>query len=99
MNKYIKTSKIFFDATDWMDSLISCSKFYGYFSGVTVCAVAVGDSINMAEINDIASSGCAFRATSFTRYDKIIEFAAAEGRGSRQQSPTLEPDFFSGIQF
>ena len=81
------------------NGLISRRQFCDYFPGVTVCAVAIGNRINMAEINDIASSDCVFRSTSFTRYAKIMEFAAAEGRGSGQQSPTLDPDFFSGIQF
>lgn len=71
--------------------------------GVMVCAVAIGGSINMGEINDIASNGCVFTASSFTRYEKIMEFAAAKGRAadsqSGQQSPSLDPGFFNGIQF
>ena len=73
---------------------------------VMVCAVAIGNRINMGEINDIASNGCAFEASSFTRLDKMVEFAAAEGRANDfktgqtgQQSPSLDANFFDGIQF
>ena len=68
-----------------------------------VCAVAVGNKVNMREINDIANNGCSFKASSFTRYEKIMEFAATKGRAadiqSGQQSPRVDPSFFSGIQF
>ena len=69
-----------------------------------VCAIAIGNNIDMTEIEEIASNGCVFTASSFTRYEKIMEFAAAKGRAAdfqsgQQQSPSLDPDFFSGIQF
>ena len=59
-----------------------------------VCVVAIGNSINTGEINDIASNGCSFKASSFTILNKMVEFAAAEGRANDfktgqtgQQSP------------
>ena len=68
-----------------------------------VCAIAIGDNIDMTEIEEIATNGCVFTASSFTRYEKIMEFAAAKGRAadfqSGRQSPSLDSGFFGDIQF
>ena len=69
---------------------------YFLFAGVTVCAVAVGQPINMVEIKQIASPGCVYEATSYSSYMKIMQFALKVGGSS---SPTINPNYFSGIKF
>lgn len=66
--------------------------------GVTICAVAIGGDVNMAEINSIASSDCVFQLTSFSKYKEVMKFAYSQSGGA-PKSPTVGPDFFKGMQF
>ena len=67
-------------------------------SGVRVCALAVGSGVNMNEIRNIASTNCAFNLASFAKLASAIGYAAAS-RAHHISSPSVAPDFFSGIDF
>ena len=75
--------------------------FSSLFSGATVCAIGVGNRINMNEIRAIASPGCAFKVSSFTSYVRVMKIANAEGGSVEPQedSPSIGPDFFKDIRF
>lgn len=68
----------------------------------TVCAVAIGDNVNMKEINDMASPNCVFKLTSFSKYKAVMQYAYAKSGGAAKppaKPQPLDSSFFSGIQF
>ena len=67
-------------------------------SGVMVCALAVGNGVNMKEIENMSSPNCAFNLSSFTVLASSMRNAVAS-RTHHISSPTVDPDFFSGINF
>ena len=52
----------------------------------------------MAEINQIASSGCVYKVTSFSSYKRVMQYALKSGGGGAP-SPVVDPNFFKGIKF
>ena len=80
----------------FVNSFFTCwCFFFFFFSDVTVCVVAVGTNINMAEINKIGDPDCVFKVTSYSAYVNVVEFAAEVGDSSSR----INPSFFSGIKF
>lgn len=70
--------------------------------GSRVCAVAIGDNVNMKEINSMASPNCVFQLTSFSSYKAVMQYAYTKSGGPAKvpaEPQPLDPDFFSGIQF
>lgn len=51
--------------------------------GITVCAVAIGSSVNMEEINGIATEGCVFQLPSFSTYRQANAYAYAQKFGAK----------------
>ena len=74
--------------------------YLNFFSDVTVCAIGVGNSVDMTEIRAIASPGCAFRVSSFESYERVMKFADAQrgDSGPQSGSPSVDPGFFNDIQ-
>ena len=66
--------------------------------GVTICSMAIGSRVNMAEINAISSSGCVYKAKTFKSYKRIMQYAL-KSRGAGAAAPVLDPGFFKGIKF
>ena len=61
-----------------------------------VCAVAVGNSVNMNEINAINSKGCAFNPSTFKKLADIIDYGT-KTRAQNPSNPTISPSYFSGL--
>ena len=60
--------------------------------------MAIGNSVNMKEINDISSDGCVFKAKDAQTYKSIMT-KAYQMRDPSASAPVLRPGFFSGIKF
>ena len=63
---------------------------------MTVCAVAVGSSVNMNEIKAIGSKECTFNPATFSKLSELITYGIVT-RAHQLSNPTLPPNFFSGI--
>ena len=64
--------------------------------------MAIGDNVNMKEINDMASPNCVFKLTSFSKYKAVMQYAYAKSGGAAKppaKPQPLDAGFFSGIQF
>ena len=74
--------------------------FFNYYTtcitGVTVCAVAVGSSVNMNEVKAIGSKDCSFNPATFNKLSNMISYGIAT-KAHHPSNPTLHPNFFSGI--
>ena len=60
--------------------------FFFIFSGITVCAVAIGSGVNMAEINGIATENCVFQLPSFSTYREANAYAYAQKFGAKSSA-------------
>ena len=66
--------------------------------GVTICSMAVGSRVNMAEINGMSSLGCVYKAKTFRSNKRIMQYGF-KSRGAGAAAPVLDPGFFKGIKF
>ena len=71
---------------------------FNYILGVQVCAVALGSSINMNEINAMGSNLCTYKMPSYSTLSASLSNAISE-RVHLFSNPILPPNFFSGLSF
>ena len=81
-----------------MENRIAFKHCFISILGVTICSMAIGSGVNMAEINGMSSPGCVYKAKTFRSYKRIMQYAF-KSRGAGAAAPVLDPGFFKGIKF